>query len=108
MILFATYVLAPVAIYLSLATLPPGRPALIGIVAGLLALGLVWLFLAGAADDPYLAAAVAIAAAAAALAALVQGLRALLGPGRPRWVYPTLVALAFFGAGIPALGMLGL
>lgn len=88
------FIALPVAIYLSLALLPRGRPAAMGIVvAALFALAL-WTLSDPASDEGFGRVIAAVAASGIGLAALVQGLRALLGPGQPVWLYPAMVTLA--------------
>lgn len=98
----------PLVTFVSLAMLPPGRPALMGIaVAGLVVLvagprilpedgsgfGALFLWVFGG---------------AVAMAALAQGLRLLRGPDGPVAPYPVVAGLVFLGAALPAALFLGL
>lgn len=97
----------PVASYLALASLPPGRPALIGLaIAGLL-FGVLWVMLGIGSSDSYMVALIGFLFSAVALAAIVQVIRHIIGVGRPRWVYPAIVIVALLAAGIPMLTVLG-
>jgi hypothetical protein len=97
---------APVLTYLVLACIPRGRPALIGCLAALAIAGAVWVSQMGSTDS-YLVALIVLVISAISLAGFVQVLRAAIGVGRPRWVYPLIVILALLGAGIPTLNVLG-
>lgn len=97
----------PLVIYLSLARLPQGRAAKIGIATSAFALGLVWL-VTGWGSDAYIGPVLVLAAGAIGLAALVQGLRGLLGSDRPGWTYPALVVLAVLGLAFPLILFLGI
>ena len=97
----------PVALYLALAALPSGRPALVGLVASgvlavLAAVGLA------AVDRSGLGLAMAVLSiAASALAALVQSVRRVLGPGRAAWLYPMVVVAVLVAGGLPVILNLG-
>lgn len=102
-----TFFVFPVALYLALAALPPGRPALVGLVASgvlavLAAVGLAAVDLGGLG----LAMAV-LSVAATALAALVQAVRRVLGPGRAAWLYPVIVVTVLVVGGLPVILNLG-
>lgn len=106
MTLALAFIGVPTATYLVLAFLPQGRPALIGIViAAAIAVGL-WVMQMSSAGS-FMVALIMLTISAIALAGLVQVLRVALGPARPGWVYPLIVALALLAAGIPALNGLG-
>lgn len=96
----------PVISYLGLASLPRGRPALIGIAVAALVIAVVWVMLTAGGGDSFMIALMRFLFSATSLAALVQVLRHVIGPDRPRWVYPTLVVIALFAAGIPMLSLL--
>jgi hypothetical protein len=98
----------PIVTFVSLAMLPPGRPALMGIaVAALVVAGLgpqimpedgsgfgnlfLWVF-----------------GGAIAMAALAQGLRLLRGPDGAVAPYPVVAGLVFLGVALPAALFLGL
>jgi len=97
----------PVAAYLGLASLPRGRPALIGIVVAALAIGGLWVTLGIGSTDSYMIALIGFLFSAASLAAIVQVIRHIIGAGKPRWVYPGVVVAALLAAGIPMLMTLG-
>ena len=97
---------APLVSYLVLASLPRGRPALIGIVVALALVAVLWVTqMAG--DDSYMMALITLVFSAIALAGLVQALRVVLGHGRPRWLYPLIVVPSLLGAGIPTSNVPG-
>lgn len=97
----------PVATFLALASLPRGRPAAIGCVVAVAGAAVIWATqMAG--GNSYLGAAAMLIFSATALAGFVQVLRLVIGAGRPRWVYPALVAFALLVAGVPMIKMLGL
>jgi hypothetical protein len=96
----------PVVTYLVLACLPSGRPALLGCFAALALAAVLWISNMGS-NDSYLMALIVLVVSAIALAGIVQVLRVAIGPGRPRWVYPLVVASALLIAGIPTLNILG-
>jgi hypothetical protein len=97
----------PVVGYLGLASLPRGWPALIGIVAAALVIAVLWATFGIGSDDSYLTALIGFLFSAAALAAIVQVIRQMIGEGRPRWVYPSVVGTALLATGIPLLNILG-
>lgn len=97
---------APVAIYLILAFLPKGWPALVGCLAAVAIAALLGLSQKGS-DDSYMVALAMLGCSAIALAAFVQVLRLAIGAGRPGWVYPGIVLLALLGAGLPMMYVLG-
>ena len=97
----------PAATYLALASLRQGRLAMMGIFGMAVITGLSVVLRTGA-ENGYSTARGMLVFSAIALAALVQVLRLMIGPGRPRWVYPAIVALAFLGAGFPMIELLGL
>ena len=96
----------PVATYLVMASLPRGRPALIGCVAGVAIAALLWASQMGS-DEKHIVASIALAISAIALAGFVQVLRLAIGTGRPGWVYPLIVLVALLGAGSPMLFVVG-
>lgn len=98
----------PLASYLSLAMLPRGRSALIGLGIAALATGVLWVLVVPGDSSGVLGALVMLVASAILLAALVQSLRSFLGEGRPAWTYPAIVGLALLGAGLPLLKILGM
>lgn len=97
----------PVVSYLALASLPHGRPALIGIAIAALVIAVLWVVLGIGSSDSYMVALIGFLFSAATLAAIVQVIRHILGVGRPVWVYPTIVIAALLAAGIPMLTVLG-
>ena len=102
-----TFAALPVAMYLALAALPRGRPAMLGLVAaGLLAVLAAVILAALGLDGAGLATSV-LSIAATALAALVQALRRALGPGRPAWLYPLIVIAAPLAGIVPVILNLG-
>ena len=96
----------PVVTYLVLASLPRGRPALIGCLVALALAMVLWVSQIGSRDN-YMMALIVLVISAVSLAGLVQVFRVAIGAGRPRWAYPLVVMLAFLCAGIPALNVLG-
>lgn len=97
---------APLVTYLVLASLPGGKPALIGVLVALALVAVLWVTqMTG--DDSYMPALITLVFSAIVLAGLVQAFRVVLGPDRPRWLYPLIVLLALLGAGIPTLNVLG-
>lgn len=86
----AVPLLVPVVVYLSLCQLPAGRGALIGIGFAAIVCALAWI---GAASMRPL---VAVAVPGLAAAALVQGIRALLGAQLSRGGYVALAGLPLF------------
>ena len=96
----------PFATYLILVSLRRGRPAVLGIFGATVVTGLFFVTQTGA-EDGFSTALAMLVFSAIALAALVQVLRLMIGPARPRWVYPAIVILGFLGAGIPMIKMLG-
>lgn len=97
----------PIVGYLGLASLPRGRPALIAIALAVLLVAVLWVTLGIGSGDSYMIALIGFLFSAATLAAIVQVIRHLLGPLRPRWVYPTIVVCALLAAGIPMINVLG-
>lgn len=95
----------PVAIYLALASLRRGRFAMVGILGAAAINGMIFAVKSGASDG-YSTALSMLVFSAIALAGLVQVLRAMIGVGRPPWVYPLIVVLALVAAGIPMLKVL--
>ena len=96
----------PVATYLILAALSPGRTAWIGIIVALMIAAGAWVMQMSNGDS-YTVALIMLIISAIALAGLVQLIRRALGPDRPRWAYPLTVLLALLVAGIPAMNILG-
>lgn len=96
----------PAATHLALASLRQGRLAMMGIFGMAVITGLSVVLRTGA-ENGYSTALGMLVFSAIALAALVQVLRLMIGPGRPRWINPVTVVLAFLGAGIPMIKMLG-
>ncbi|MEZ5779006.1 MAG: hypothetical protein R3E44_11660 [Paracoccaceae bacterium] len=116
MMLGFVFIGLPVAVFLVLVLLPAGRAAAVGLVVGALLIGLVWLarmldlgplFTGDAHADGYMVAALSILTGAAAVAAIAQGIRAAMGPARPRWAYPLIVVVLFLISAVPALYVLG-
>ena len=97
---------APLVTYLVLASLPGGKPALIGVLVALALVAVLWVT-QRAGDDSYMMALITLIFSAIALAGLVQALRVVLGHGRPRWLYPLIVLPSPLGAGIPTLNVPG-
>ena len=111
MALALVFVGLPVATYPALVCLPRDRVAGIGIaVAAALCAGL-WVYSslgdAGAIGDGFIPALFMPLFSATALAAIVQLIRHIMGAGKPAWVYPALIAVAFLAAGIPMMNSLG-
>lgn len=80
----------PLVVFVSLALLPAGRQALVGLaIAALLAAAFRWM--SGAAGLAFLA------GAGVAMAALAQGLRAGLGPRLSRLMYLALLPAIYMG-----------
>ena len=97
---------APLVTYLVLASLPGGKPALIGVLVALALVAVLWVTqMTG--DDRYMSALITLVFSAIALAGLVQALRVVLGHGRSRWVYPLIVVPSLLGAGIPTSNVPG-
>ena len=101
MALELVFVGLPVATYPALVYLP--RAA--ALCAGL------WVYSslgdAGAIGDGFIPALFMLLFSATALAAIVQLIRHIMGAGKPAWVYPALIAVAFLAAGIPMMNSLG-
>lgn len=97
----------PVIAFLALASLPRGRPAMIGIAIAAIVIAVLWVTLGLGSSDSYMIALIGFLFSAATLAAIVQVIRHLLGPQRPRWVYPLVVVAALLAAGIPMVRVLG-
>lgn len=98
----------PVVTYLALASLPRGRPALIGIAIAALVIAVLWITLGIGSSDSYMVALIGFLFSAAILAAIVQVIRHIIGVGRAAWVYPTVVIVALLAAGIPMINVLGI
>lgn len=81
----------PVAVYLSLCLLPRGQPAAIGIGAAAAVTLALTLTAPPGEEGEFRVILAAIAGIAIALAGIAQAIRARLGPGRPRWVWPAIV-----------------
>ncbi len=77
----------PLVIYLSLATLPKGRPAAVGLAIALVFVATLRLIM------PSVGAASFMALAGIAMAALAQGLRAALGPRLSNTMYFALLGV---------------
>ncbi len=97
----------PLVPCLALATLAKGRPALTGIGAALLFVGLAAFLMRGGGDG-FAQMFVLMALGGVVLAGIVQALRIAMGEGRPRWAYPAIVGVAPLVAAVPALMLLGL
>lgn len=97
----------PVMAYLALAWLPRGRPALIGIAIAALVIAVLWVTMGIGSSESYLIALIGFLFSAATLPAVVQVIRQIIGVGRPRWVYPTIVITALLAAGSPMMNVLG-
>lgn len=93
---------APILAYLVLASLPRGRPALIGILAASALATVLWVTQL-ANENTYPVAIITLTFSAIALAGFVQILRSAVGDGRPRWVYAFIVVLALVVAGLAML-----
>ena len=109
MALALVFVGLPVATYPALVCLPRGRVARICIaVAAALCAGLWYASMgdAGAIGDGFIPALFMLLFSATALAAIVQLIRHIMGAGKPAWVYPALIAVAFLAAGIPMMNSL--
>ena len=111
MALALVFVGLPVATYPALVCLLRGRVAGIGIaVAAVLCTGL-WVYVSmgdsSAIGDGFIPALFMLLFSATALAAIVQLIRHIMGAGKPAWVYPALIALAFLAARIPMMYSLG-
>jgi hypothetical protein len=102
-----TFAVLPVVLYLALAALPRGRPAMLGLaVAGTLAVLGTVVFAAVDLGGFGLALAI-LSFAAVALAALVQAVRRVLAPGRAVWLYPGIVIAALVAGTLPVILNLG-
>ncbi len=88
----AVALLVPVVVYLSLSQLPAGRGALIGIGFAAIVCALAWI------GAPPMRGVAGLAVLAVGAAALVQGVRALMGPQLTRGAYWALVGLPVFVA----------
>ncbi len=102
------FVAVPLVVYLSLAALPRGKPAVVGIIAAIIAAGFAWVTGEAQGDASLLRALTLLAVSAIALAAIIQGFRSVLGEGRPRWVYPALVLAGVLALAVPLLNLLGM
>jgi hypothetical protein len=81
------FVILPLAIYFSLATLPPGRQALIGLGVAIALIALARFIV------PEAQGLTRLALTGIAMAAVAQGLRAALGARLPRAMYFALLGL---------------
>jgi hypothetical protein len=115
MILALIYLVAPVVVYVTLAALPRGRSAVVGLAFAAFVLALAWvtqllslppLFTGDGHTDAYMSAALTIWTGAVFAAGLAQGLRMALRPGA-RLAYLLLSAAVFVFAAVPALWLLG-
>jgi hypothetical protein len=105
----ALFVLAlPLVTFVSLALLPAGRPALIGIVVAILAVLLIGPRVAPEDGSGFGSLFLWIFGGAIAMAALAQGLRLLGGAEGGIAPYPVVVGLVFLGAALPVALLLGL
>lgn len=104
-ILFAVL---PLVTYVSLAVLPPGRPALIGIAVAALVVIALAPRVAPEDGSGFGTLVLWIYGGAVAMAALAQGLRLLRGPDGPVAPYPVVVGLVFLGVTVPAAFLMGL
>jgi hypothetical protein len=83
-------------IYLSLALLPPGRQALIGILTAFaVSQVLYWMNVPEGAEAGWLAMLIKLAQGGIALALLAQAVRGLLPSTAPKWSYHAIVGLGF-------------
>jgi hypothetical protein len=104
---FVTFAVLPVALYLALAALPSGRPALLGLAAaGILAVLGAVVFAMVDLGGTGLALAM-LSFAATVLAALVQAVRRALYPRRPIWLYPGIVIAALGAGTLPVILNMG-
>lgn len=102
-----SFAVIPMVVFVGLAALPRGRPALIGIV-GAAALAILVTVAMLLFDTTGMGAAIAmLSGSAVALAGVAQALRQALGPGRPAWLYPLIVLSALLLSGLPLLQSLG-
>ena len=92
------FILYPLAIYASLCLLPRGRAGL-GIALAGAALAGVWVMNDPATDDGFTRLLVTVGAVPVVLAAVAQGLRGLIGPEAPGWIWPALA----MGLGLSAM-----
>ena len=116
MIFAVIFLILPVGIYLTLASLPQGRMAWSGFFFALALMGLAWLlFLSGigpletegAFERGLMSGVLSIFTGVVLAAGVAQVIRGMLSPDRPIWLYP-LVALAILAiGGFPALLYLG-
>ena len=97
----------PVTAHRALASLPRGRPALIGIAIAALVSAVLWLSLGIGSGDSHMVALIGFLFSATSLAAIVQVIRHIIGAGRQPWVYPSVVVVALLAAGISMLNVLG-
>jgi hypothetical protein len=102
------FLVLPLATYVSLLVLPPGRPALIGIAVAAVAVALI--LPRGAPEDGsgFGSLALWLYGGAVALAAVAQGLRVLRLPGGAAPPYPLVAVLCLLGAAIPLALVLGI
>jgi hypothetical protein len=98
----------PLITFVSLAMLPPGRPALIGIAVAALVVVVAGPQVAPEDGTGFGNLFLWVFGGAIAMAALAQGLRLLRGPDGAVAPYPVLAGLVFLGAALPAALYLGL
>lgn len=98
----------PIVTFVSLAMLPPGRPALIGIAVAALVVAVVGPRIMPEDGSGFGNLFLWVFGGAIAMAALAQGLRLLRGPDGAVAPYPVLAGLVFLGAALPAALFLGL
>ncbi|NBE07640.1 hypothetical protein [Paragemmobacter ruber] len=82
-------ILYPLAVYASLCLLPRGRAGL-GIALAGAALAVVWLMHDPVTDDGFTRFLVILGALPVVLAAVAQGVRGLIGPEAPGWLWPAI------------------
>jgi hypothetical protein len=101
------FVILPFVIFLSLALLPRGRPAALGLGVALLALAGLWATTGNGEDGDFARVSLTMAAAGVVMAAIAQGLRLALPPGAPAYQYGAVMAavvVAATAAGYWAIG----
>lgn len=102
------FLASPVLVFVSLALLPRGRPAFLGIVGAALGVGLLGPGIAPEDGTGFGTLLLWVFGGAVALAALAQVLRLLRAPGGEAPPYPLRAAFVFLGAALPAALYLGL
>jgi hypothetical protein len=101
------FLAVPLVVYLALAALPAGRPALWGIALAVVLAILAAMLGMSESNSGMLAVLGLFSGSAIAMAAMVQILRRGLGEGRAVWTYPALVLAGMVAGGAVVFQMMG-